>query len=284
MIAITGATGQLGRLTIASLLTKIAPSQILALARDPAKASDLSAQGVIVRKADYDDQASLDAALQGVDKVLLISSNEIGKRDRQHAAVIDAARKNNVGFIAYTSLLHADTSTLELRKEHLQTEAALRQSGMPHAILRNGWYTENQTANLAGAVAHSAIIGNSGDGKFSAAARADYAEAAAVVLATDGHNGRIYELAGDTAYTRAEFAAELAQISGKPIVYRNMTEEEHRQALLGFGLPAELAGVISESDTGAAQGALFDGSRQLSTLIGRPSTPWQETLRQALAG
>ena len=284
MIAITGATGQLGRLTIASLLTKIAPSQIVALARDPAKASDLSAQGVIVRKADYDDQASLDAALQDVDKVLLISSNEIGQRDHQHAAVIDAARKNNVGFIAYTSLLHADTSTLELRKEHLQTEAALRQSGIPHAILRNGWYTENQTANLAGAVAHGVIIGNSGDGKFSAAARADYAEAAAVVLATDGHNGRIYELAGDTAYTRAEFAAELARVSGKPIVYRNMMEEEHRQALLGFGLPAELAGVIADSDTGAAQGALFDGSRQLSTLIGRPSTPWQETLRQALAG
>jgi len=284
MIAITGATGQLGRLTIASLLTKIAPSQIVALARDPAKASDLSAQGVIVRKADYDDQASLDVALQGVDKVLLISSNEIGQRNRQHAAVIDAARKNNVGFIAYTSLLHADTSTLELRKEHLQTEAALRQSGIPHAILRNGWYTENQTANLAGAVAHGAIIGNSGDGKFSAAARADYAEAAAVVLATDGHNGRIYELAGDTAYTRAEFAAELARVSGKPVAYRNMTEEEHRQALLGFGLPAELAGVIADSDTGAAQGALFDGSRQLSTLIGRPSTPWQETLRQALAG
>jgi NAD(P)H dehydrogenase (quinone) len=283
MIAITGATGQLGCLTIASLLKKVSPSQIVALVRNPAKASDLSAQGVIARKADYDDQTSLDDALQGVNKVLLISSNEIGQRTRQHTAVIDAARKNNVRFIAYTSLLHADSTPLGLKKEHLETEAALRQSGIPHAILRNGWYTENQTANLAGAVAHGAIIGNSGEGKFSAATRADYAEAASVVLATESHNGRVYELAGDTAYTRAEFAAEIARLSGKPVAYKNMSEEEHRQALLGFGLPAELAELIADSDTGAAQGALFDDGSQLSTLIGRPSTPWQQTVRQALA-
>ena len=283
MIVITGASGQLGRLVIQSLLTKVPASRIVAAVRNPQKASDLAALGVQIRRADYTDSASLDAAFQGAEKVLLISSSEVGQRLAQHRNAIDAARRAGVSLLAYTSLLHADTSPLGLAGEHVATEAWLAQSGVPFVLLRNGWYTENYLASIPPALQHGAFIGSAGEGRIASAARADYAEAAAVVLTTPGQSGKVYELAGDEAYTLAEFSAELSRQSGKAIPYVDLPENDYKAALIGAGLPEPIAGLLADSDSGAAKGGLFDETRQLGTLIGRPTTPLAVSMRAALA-
>lgn len=284
MIAITGATGQLGRLVIQSLLKKVPAARIVAAVRSPEKAQDLAALGVQLRQADYARPATLATAFAGVDQVLLISSNELGQRVAQHQAVIDAARTAGVKLLAYTSLLHADTSPLGLAAEHLATEAALKASGVPWVLLRNGWYTENRTAGIPSALEHGALPGSARDGLTASAARADYAEAAAVVLATEGHAGKVYELAGDTAYTLPQLAAEITRVAGKPVVYQDLPEADFKAMLLRVGLPAPLAELLADSDAGTASGGLFDDQRQLGQLIGRPTTPWTETVAAALKG
>ncbi len=283
MIAVTGATGQLGRLVIEALLKTVPANQIVAAVRSPEKAQDLAKQGLVVRQADYSQPATLQAAFQGVSKLLLISSSEVGQRAAQHQAVIDAAKAAGVELIAYTSLLHAETSPLLLGEEHRQTEAALQQSGLPFVLLRNGWYSENYAASIAPALAHGAFIGAAKNGRIASAARADYALAAAKVLQLDGQAGKVYELAGDDSYTLAEFAAEIAHQSGKAVNYVDMSQAEFAAALKGAGLPAGLADVLADSDVGAAQGALYDDSHTLSRLIGRPTTRYQQVIAAALA-
>lgn len=282
MIAITGATGQLGRLVIQSLLKRVPAAEIVAAVRQPARASDLAALGVQVREADYTQPASLDTAFKGVDKVLLISSSEVGQRLPQHKNVIDAARRAGVSLLAYTSILRADTSPLALAEEHKATEAYLKASGLAHVLLRNSWYTENYLASVQPALQHGALIGSAGEGRIASAARADYAEAAAVVLTTPAQAGKVYELAGDDAYTLAEFAAELSHQSGKPVPYVNLPEAEYAKALEAAGLPGPFAAILANSDVGAANGALFDDSHQLGKLIGRPTTPLAAMLKAAL--
>jgi len=284
MIAITGATGQLGRLVIQNLLNTVPASQIVAAVRSPEKAADLAALGVQVRQADYAQPATLDAAFQGVDKLLLISSSEVGQRAPQHAAVIAAAQKAGVKLLAYTSLLRADSSPLGLAAEHKETEAMLRASGLPHVLLRNGWYTENYTGSVPAALQYGAVMGSAKDGRIASAARADYAAAAAAVLTKEGQAGQVYELAGDTAYTLAELAAEIASQSGKPVVYNDLPQAAYADALVQVGLPEGFAALLADSDVGASKGALFDDSHQLSRLIGRPTTPLAEVVKTALAG
>lgn len=278
MIAITGASGQLGRLVIQSLLERVPAEQIVALVRDPGKVQDLAAQGVVVRTADYNQPATLTAALKGVDKLLLISSNELGNRAAQHRAVIDAAKAAGVTLLAYTSVLHADTSTLGLAAEHRDTEAALKASGVPHVLLRNGWYSENYLANVPSAVEHGVLLGSAGEGRISSAPRADYAQAAAVVLTTEGQADKVYELAGDSSYTLTELAALISQKTGKPVVYQNLPQAEFEAVLISVGLPAGLAALLADSDAAAAKGALFDESGALGRLIGRGTTPVRESL------
>lgn len=278
-IAVTGATGQLGRLVIAELKKRVATSEIIALVRTPAKAADL---GVAAREADYNRPETLKTALTGVEKLLLISSSEVGKRGPQHQAVIDAAKAAGVTFIAYTSLLHADTSPLGLGVEHRATEAALAASGIPHALLRNGWYSENYAASIPGALASGAFIGSAGDGKIASAARADYAAAAAAVLTAPDAAGKIYELAGDEAYTLADLAAEISRQTGKTIPYHNLTEADFAATLVKIGLPEGLANMLADSDASAARGCLFDDSHTLSKLIGRPTTALKDVVAAAL--
>jgi NAD(P)H dehydrogenase (quinone) len=279
MIAITGASGQLGRLVIDALLQRLPASDIIAVVRDPAKVGDLAARGVQLRQANYDQPATLDAAFKSVDKLLFISSSEIGRRIPQHSAVIAAAQRNNVRLLAYTSLLHADTSPLKLAAEHQQTEALLRASGLPCVILRNGWYTENYSAAIAAAPVHGVVLGCAGNGRFSTATRADYAAAAAAVLISDEEQaGRVYELAGDTGYTLSELAAEIARQCGKPVMYQNLAEADYKSALLQFKVPEDMATMLADADSCAASGILFDDSRQLSRLIGRPTTPLATTV------
>jgi len=283
MIAITGATGQLGRLVINALLKKVPASEIIAVVRSPEKAQDLQALGVALRTADYNQPQTLQGAFAGVQKVLLISSSEVGQREAQHRAVIDAAKAAGVSFIAYTSLLHADTSPLGLGVEHRATEALLQASGIPYALLRNGWYSENYAASIAPALAHHAFIGAAGNGRIASAAREDYAAAAAEVISRDDQAGKVYELAGDDSYTLAEFSAEIARQSGEQVDYVNLPPAEFSAALIGAGLPAPLAELLADSDAGAAQGALFDDSHTLSKLIGRPTTPFAAVIKATLA-
>lgn len=283
MLIVTGATGQLGRLVIAALLKKLPASEIAAVVRDPNKAADLAAQGIEIRQADYDQPASLAGAFKQGEKLLLISANEVGRRLPQHRAVIEAAKTAGVSLLAYTSILHADTSPLPLAAEHRETERLIQASGLPAVVLRNGWYTENYLAGIPAALQYGVVLGSAGAGRIASAARADYAEAAAAALTRDGQAGRIYELAGDSAYTLSELAEVIARQSGKSVAYQDMPEADFKAALLGAGLPDFLATLLAESDVGASKGGLYDDGRQLSQLIGRPTTPLAELVKAALS-
>lgn len=283
-ILITGASGQLGRLVLTELLKTTPAGQIAALVRRPEAAAEIEALGVTVRKGDYTDPAALSAAMDGIEKLLLISSSEIGQRAPQHRNVIDAAKAAGVSLIAYTSLLRADSSIMALAGEHVETEAYLAESGVPHVLLRNGWYSENVLGNAPMAIEHGTYIGSIGEGRISGATRADYAAAAAAVLTSDeAQAGKVYELAGDASFALAELAEETSKLTGKPVAYTNMPQADYAGALLQAGLPEGLATLLANSDVSAAQGALEDNGKALSALIGRPTTPWQDTLAAILA-
>lgn len=282
MFAVTGASGQLGRLVLDALLEKIDGKQIVALVRDPDTLSDLPSVGVVVRRFDYNDPASLAPGLKDVDRLLLISGNELGQRETQHRAVINAAKAAGVGFVAYTSILHADTSPIGLADEHRASEALIKASGLRYAFLRNGWYNENYIAGAVPAIEHGAVLGSSGSGRISAAARADYAAAAATVLIGGDEAEGVFELAGDQAFTLSDFAHWLAEASGKNVAYHDMPEAEYRGALEGAGLPPPLVAMLADSSAQAATDALFDDSRTLSQLIGRPTLPMTESVAAAI--
>ncbi|PRY04507.1 SDR family oxidoreductase [Paraburkholderia sp. BL25I1N1] len=279
---ITGTTGQLGSHVIDALLEMVPASAIVAGMRDPARdeeaANAFRKKGIEVRAADYSRPETLAGAFPGVDRLLLISSSENGRRKVQHRNVISAAKDAGVGLIAYTSILHADTSPLFLAEEHRDTEAALAEAGVPFVLLRNGWYTEVYTWRLPLALKHGVLMGAADNGRISSAARADYARAAATVLAGGDHAGRIYELAGDASFTLAELVAVVAAASGKPMTYQNMTPEAFRSALLDAGLPEMVVRILSDTDAGVEKGALFDDGGALARLIGRPTTPFQTTI------
>lgn len=278
-IAVTGATGQLGRLVVEQLKARLPAERLVALVRTPANAADL---GIAAREADYTRPEPLIAALAGIDTLLLISATEFGQRVAQHRNVIDAARRAGVRRVVYTSVLRADTSPLSLALEHKETEDLIKASGLAWTFLRNGWYSENYTGSIAGALAGGAFIGSAGEGRIASAARADYAAAAAEVLATPGHEGQTYELAGDSAWTLADLAAEISRQSGKAIPYKHLPEADYAAALKGFGLPEGFAQAIAGWDVAASQGALFDDGRQLSRLIGHPTTPLAVSVAAAL--
>jgi NAD(P)H dehydrogenase (quinone) len=279
--AVTGATGKLGRLVLDEMLHKVPTGEVVALARDPAALSEYAARGVQVRQADYDDPASLDAALQGVDRVLLISGNAVGQRGRQHGNVIAAAEKAGAGYLAYTSILNARESKLALAPEHKETEELLENSGLNHDVLRMPWYSDNYVGGIAPAVAAGAIYGASGNGRFSTASRADLAAGAAAAL-VNGRGGDIYELAGDESWTMDQFAAEVSKHSGQPVKYVNQSEAEYTKTLESNGLPPPVAGLLASTSYLAGEGQLFNDQRQLSKLSGRPTTPIGETIKAAL--
>jgi NAD(P)H dehydrogenase (quinone) len=281
VIVVTAATGHLGRLVVQSLLAKVPARELAVAVRDPAKAKDLAARGVDVRLADYARPETLGPALAGAEKLLLISSSEVGRRLPQHAAVVRAARAAGVKLLAYTSILRADTTRIALAAEHLATEVEIRASGLPYVLLRNGWYHENYTEHLAPALEHGAIVGSAGGGRIAAAARADYAAAAAAVL-TGNPAKTVYELAGDAPFTMAELAAEVSRQAGKPIAYRDLPPAEYRAILVGAGLPGPAADIYVDADVNAAQGALDDRGGELARLIGRPTTPLAASVRVAL--
>ncbi|GGF08445.1 NAD(P)H dehydrogenase (quinone) [Chishuiella changwenlii] len=275
-IAITGATGQLGRLTVSKLKEKTAKENLVALVRTPEKAADL---GIEAREFDYSKPETLATSLQGIDTLFLISGSEIGQRETQHKNVINAAKEAGVKRIVYTSLLYATDSEMALAKEHVATEKLLSESGLSYTILRNGWYTENYAGSIAGALQAGAFIGSAQNGKISSATREDFAEAAAVVLTNEGHENKIYELAGDDAYTLSDLASEISKQTGKNIPYNDLTEEEYTKVLVSVGLPEGFAQILADSDAKAAKGSLYSEDKTLSKLIGRPTTPLADVVK-----
>lgn len=276
-IAVTGATGQLGTLVIDALLDRTPADQIVAIARDAAKAEPLAAKGVDVRIASYDDPAALEAALAGVDSVLLISGNEMGQRSAQHRNVIDAAISQGVTRLVYTSAPLVDTSTLPVAPEHLETERYLATTGIEYALLRNNWYTENYAPGLDAAAATGSVLTSAGDGRVASAARKDYAEAAAAILTTDGPVKRVYELSGDVAWTQADLADAFAGALGKPVSVAQVTADEQASILTSAGVDPGVVSFIVSTDASIKDGELALVTGELSELIGRPTTPLTET-------
>jgi NAD(P)H dehydrogenase (quinone) len=283
LIAVTGASGHLGRLVIEALLAGNLPAnKIVALVRDPQKVADFVARGVEVRHADYTQKDSLDAAFKGIERLLLISSNEVGQRVPQHENVVNAARRAGVRFLAYTSIPKADVSEMQLAADHKATERIIRDSGVPFAFLRNSWYFENYTDQLSSILQHGAVFGSAGEGRVSAATRADYAAAAAAVLIADNHENKVYELGGDEAFTLTELAAEISKQTEREIVYRDLPVEQYAQALIGTGLPEPMARVLADADLGIKRGDLLVNGGDLSRLTGRPTTTLVEAVASAL--
>lgn len=280
--AVTGASGQLGKLALDEMLAKVAAGDIVAVVRDPSKVEDYAAKGVEVRKADYDDPDSLKSAFEGVDRVLFISGNAVGERERQHGNVIDAAKQAGVSYLVYTSILKGADSPLTLKAEHVATERLLAGSGLNYDLMRCGWYSENYTGNLAASIESGAILGASGEGKVSSVTRGDIAAGAAAAL-TGSEGGKVYEIAGDEAWSMAEFAAEVSRQAGKPVEYRDLSEEAYAKVLEDAGIPPPFAEMLASTSALTALGALEDHSKDLSRLSGRPTTPIAETIKAALS-
>lgn len=279
-IAVTGASGQLGRLVVDALLAE--GQRPVAIVRDPVKVADLAARGVEIRQATYTDPAALDAALTGVDRLLLISGSEVGQRVEQHTNVVRAAERAGVGLLAYTSLGNAAENSMILARDHRDTEAILATATVPTVLLRNNWYWENYAAGAAHAARTGVLIGASGDGRFFPATRADYAAAAAKVLTTEGHAGRVYELGGDTALTGTDLAALIAELADRPVRYENLTEADYAAALRGAGLPEPVAAAVADADARSATGLMDVHTGDLGTLLGTAPTAPREAVRALL--
>lgn len=280
--AVSAASGQLGRLIVTGLAQRVGPEAVVALVRDPQRAAGLFPAGVEIRRGDYEQPETLETALSGVTKLVLVSSNALGTRTAQHRNVLEAAVRAGVDRVLYTSVLNAGTSRLGLAEEHRETEALIMASGLAYSLLRNGWYTENYTASIPSALQHGALIGSAGEGRIASAPRQDYADAAVAAALGDEAPATVHELAGDQAYTLAEFAAELSRQTGRSIPYVDLPEAEYRGALLGAGLPEGLANLLADSDAAAAQGALFDEAGALGRLIGRSTGRLDASIAAAL--
>ncbi|WP_405811527.1 SDR family oxidoreductase [Streptomyces sp. NBC_01520] len=282
-IVVTGATGELGSLVVEQLLATVPADRIAAVVRDKEKAAGLAARGVEIRVADYDSPQTLSEAFRAGDRVLFVSGSEPGRRVPQHTAVIEAARAAGVAQLAYTGVLGGPDADFRLAADHKVTEQLILDSGIPHTFLRNGWYTENYTANLAPVLEHGAVVSNAGDGRVASAARADYAAAAVAVLTGEGHLGAAYELSGDVAWSLTEYAAAVSAATGKEIVYTEIPGAAHQEILAGAGVPEGFAAILVDVDEAIRRGLLAGTSGDLARLIGRPTTPLAETVAAAVA-
>jgi NAD(P)H dehydrogenase (quinone) len=284
-IVVTGATGQLGGLVVENLLQRGVPaSEIVVAGRNQDRLAELEKLGVTAKAIDFEDPASLLAAFEGADRVLLVSGNEVGDRVRLHGNAIDAAKAAGVKLLVYTSFPKASDTAVLLAGEHGGTEAKLVASGVPYTALRNSLYMENYAGRAAEHVGQGTILGSAGSGRITSATRAELAEAAAVVLTTDGHENKVYELGGDEAFTMDEFAAELTRQSGRPVEYKDLPVDEYAKILVGAGLPEGFAGIIADNDRGASVGELHTQTGDLARLLGRAPTTMPDAVAAALKG
>lgn len=277
-IVVTGATGHLGRLVVESLLERGAEG-IVATGRAVERLQDLADRGVRVERLDYDDVPESVDWLGADDVLLLVSASEPGIRVPQHRAVVELAVRSGVRRIAYTSAPAADDTDLVLAPEHEETERIIRESGLPFTFLRNGWYTENYLPTFAQARESGVVAASVGDGRVASAPRADFAEAAAVVLTADGHEGAVYELSGDVAWSYDELARTFGEVLGREVTYQSLTPEAHRELLLSLGLDEGTAGFVVALDQNIGAGLVGVTTGDLAKLLGRPTVPLAETVR-----
>ena len=284
MIVVTGATGRLGQHVIDGLLQRVPPEQVTAAVRTPEKAAPFAARGVTVRKADYNEPGQLGAAFDGAERVLLISSNDPRSSVTQHGAVIEAARQAGVAQLAYTSLWHADTSTMLTAAPHRLTEPMILDSGVPYTLLRNNLYTDHYALQVKQAIKSGVFVGSAGAGRVASATRADYAAAAVAVLTGEGHENKTYELGGDVAWDYAELAEVLSKAAGHEIVYQAIPPAEHRELLVAAGIPGVVADLFINTYAAIADGQLADTPGELRALIGRPTTSLADAVTAMLEG
>lgn len=278
-IGITGSTGKVAGAMLKKLKTLVDPSDIVAFARNPAKAADL---GVEVRQADYYNPGDWEPALRGIDRLVMISASEFNDREGQHANVLRGAKAAGVQHVLYTSFLHAQTSPLPITAAHKYTENLLVELDIPSTIMRDPYYTQNWTGQLPIQIERGSILGCYHDGKVTPASRADLAESLAIVTAGQGHEGKIYSLSGDEAFTFAEFAAELSRQCGKKVDYIDMSEADYAAAMIEAGVPEIPAKIQATVAEGASKGWLFDDSTTLSGVLGRPTKTVSQVLAEEL--
>ncbi|MER5323174.1 SDR family oxidoreductase [Streptosporangium roseum] len=282
-IAIIGATGKLGGLTIDALLERgVDVGDILALGRNADRLAEIADRGLRTAVIDLNDIAGTAATLAGVEKLLLVSFGDLGGRVAQHGNAIEAARQAGVPHLAYTSGLQAPTTILRLAADHKASEELVTASGVPATFLRNGWYTENHLQDFAAAREHGLIANSIGAGRIATAPRKEFAEAAAVVLSTPGHEGQAYELSGDVAWSFEEFAATAQELLGTPVHYQALTSEAERDQFLAFGLDEGTAGFMVALNADMRDGAMAATPGDLARLIGRPTEPLAETMKRWL--
>ena len=280
--AVTGATGHLGRLAVDALLRRGVPARnVFALVRDTARADDLAALGVGIREADYDRPETLEPALEGIERLLLVSSPASENPVGQHTAVIRAAGAADVGFVVYTSILHADETENVLAPKHAETEDVLQGSGLPFAVTRNGWYLENYTGRLGEYLERGEIVGAAGDGRVSAATRADYAEAAVSLLTGDIVDQQGYWELGGPAFSMSDLADAITEVTGTKVVYRDLSPEEFTDLLRGAGMDEGTAGFVTALELSTARGELETDSPALENLLGRAPTSLVDAIRAA---
>jgi NAD(P)H dehydrogenase (quinone) len=283
-IVVTGATGNLGGLAVDALLRRGAePDSVIAVGRNTERLELRAERGVRTVAIDYQDRDSLQSAFEGAEKLLLVSGSDIGQRVEQHRNVVESAARAGVELLVYTSILRADSATQLLAGEHQATEELLSSSGIPHVLLRNGWYFENYTSQIPSYLENGAIVGAAGEGRISGASREDYAEAAAAVLTNSDQAGAVYELGGDRAFTMSDLADELSRQTRRDIAYRNLGVDDYAELLASFGLPEPAARTYADGDRAVADGELYVETGDLSRLIGRSTTPLSEAISAALA-
>ncbi|SEL54476.1 NAD(P)H dehydrogenase (quinone) [Blastococcus sp. DSM 46786] len=279
-IVVTATSGHLGHLVVQDLLDRGVPaSDVVAGARKPDAVADLAASGVRTTRIDYDDPATVEAAVGAGDTFVLVSGNDLVNRDRQHADAIASAARAGAHHLVYTSGLRAAESPSPIAARHAPTEEAVRGSGVPFTILRNGWYTENYGRDLHGVRQSGVLLASVGEGRVASASRRDFAQAVGAVVTSGGHLGRTYELSGDVAWTYDDLAAALSEVLGRDVIYRSVTPDEHLEMLTGAGIPEQFARMGVAVDGGIRDGAFAYRNGDLARLIGRPTTPLVDGLR-----
>ncbi|KWX69405.1 NmrA family protein [Paenibacillus riograndensis] len=281
-IALTGATGHFGSIVAETLLKSVAAENLIVSVRNPEKADNLRTRGVDVRHGDFDQPETLDTAFAGVDRLLIVSADgDNDTRIRQHKAAVDAAVRAKVGFIVYTSVGHADSSSLFLAPVHRATEEFIRESGIPYSFLRNNWYLENEVGSIQAVQAGAPWLTSAGDGKVGWATRRDYAEAAAAVLAGEGHENTVYELSGTPA-TQAELAAVVGKLLGKEVPVQQVDDAAYADIMAKAGVPEAALPIVVAIQQAIREGALDIASSDFTKLLQRPLTPLSEGVKDLL--
>lgn len=279
-LLVTGASGQLGRLVLDSLLASgKSPASIIATTRDTAKLADYAAKGVIVRLADFDDAASLDAAFAGADKVLIISTDALdqpGKRLAQHKAAVAAAKEAGAKHILYTSMPQPDDSLVTFAPDHLGTEEAIKATGIPYTILRDGWYAENLFMSLPHALETGSWYTSTGEGRIAHITRADTAAAIAGAVLKAGNESKTYTLTGTKSRTAEEIAAIVSAATGKPLKVVHVTDAQLAEGLKAAGLPEGFIPTIVSFDANTREGKIASVTSDAETLSGRKPTSFED--------